>query len=141
VGDRFVLEEMLRTGAVLGGEQSGHIIFSDYATTGDGILTAVKLLSMAAEAGEALDRFVDVMRRFPQVLVNVEVANRDGLDDAAGVWAAVRDAEHALGDRGRVLVRASGTEQLVRVMVEAETTDEAESHAHAIAELVAAELR
>ena len=136
VGDRFVLETMIETGAVLGGEQSGHVIFREHATTGDGILTAVKLLSFAAEAGEPLDRFVDVMRRYPQVLLNVEVADRDRLDDATGVWDAVREAEAALGDGGRVLVRASGTEQLVRVMVEAETEDEAESHARAIADRV-----
>ena len=136
VGDRYVLEEMLRCGAVLGGEQSGHVIFSEHATTGDGILTAVKLLSLAAEAGEPLDRFVDVMRRFPQVLLNVEVRDRDALENAAGVWDAVAEAEAALGDRGRVLVRSSGTEQLVRVMVEAETTDEAETHARAIADRV-----
>jgi phosphoglucosamine mutase len=136
VGDRYVLEEMLRRGAVLGGEQSGHVIFSEHATTGDGILTAVKLLSMAADAGEPLDRFVNVMERFPQVLVNVEVEDRNGLDDAEDVWDAVRDAEAALGDRGRVLVRPSGTEQLVRVMVEAETEDEAERHARSIADRV-----
>ena len=136
VGDRFVLEEMLRRGAVLGGEQSGHVIFSDYATTGDGILTAVKLLSFAAEAGEPVDRFVAVMERFPQVLVNVDVRDRDGLDDADDVWEAVRGAEAALGDRGRVLVRPSGTEQLVWVMVEAETEDEAERHARSIADRV-----
>jgi phosphoglucosamine mutase len=136
VGDRYVLEEMLRRGAVLGGEQSGHVIFSEHATTGDGILTAVKLLSLAADAGEPLDRFVDVMERFPQVLVNVEVSDRDGLDDAEDVWDAVREAEAALGERGRVLVRPSGTEQLVRVMVEAETEDEAERHARSIVERV-----
>ena len=140
MGDRFVLEEMFRCGAVLGGEQSGHVIFSEHATTGDGILTAVKLLSLAAEAGEPLDRFVDVMRRFPQVLVNVEVEDRDGLGDAVEVWDAVRDAEAALGDRGRVLVRSSGTEQLVRVMVEAETTGEAEAHARSIADRVRSSL-
>jgi phosphoglucosamine mutase len=127
---------MLRRGAVLGGEQSGHVIFSEHATTGDGILTAVKLLSLAADAGEPLDRFVDVMERFPQVLVNVEVSDRDGLDDAEDVWDAVREAEAALGERGRVLVRPSGTEQLVRVMVEAETEDEAERHARSIVERV-----
>jgi phosphoglucosamine mutase len=140
VGDRFVLEEMLRCGAVIGGEQSGHVIFREHASTGDGILTAVELLSFAAEAGEPIDRFVDVMRRFPQVLVNVEVDDWDRLADADAVWESVREAEVALGDRGRVLVRASGTEQLVRVMVEAETPEEAESHARAIADRVRATL-
>ena len=91
---------------------------------------------MAADAGEPLDRFVDVMERFPQVLANVEVRDRDGLDDADDVLSAVRDAEAALGDRGRVLVRPSGTEQLVRVMVEAETEEDAELHARSIADAV-----
>jgi phosphoglucosamine mutase len=140
VGDRYVLEEMLRTGAVVGGEQSGHLIFREHATTGDGILTAVKLLSFAADAGKPLSSFVDVMRRYPQVLLNVEVEDRDGLDGATEVWEAVAAAEGALGDDGRILVRASGTEPLVRVMVEALSEDEAHGHAEAIAERVRATL-
>ena len=136
VGDRFVLEEMLRTGAVIGGEQSGHIIFREHASTGDGILTAVKLLTLARDAGKPLAQFVDVMRRYPQVLENVRVWNREGLEDATDVWDAVRAAEQAMGETGRVLVRASGTEPLVRVMVEAQTDEEARTHADAIAEAV-----
>jgi phosphoglucosamine mutase len=136
VGDRFVLEEMLRTGAMIGGEQSGHLIFREYATTGDGILTAVKLLSLARAAGSTLAEFVDVMQRFPQVLRNVRVGDRSGLEDARAVWEAVEAAEAALGERGRVLVRASGTEPLVRVMVEAETEEEARRHTDDIAERV-----
>jgi phosphoglucosamine mutase len=136
VGDRFVLEEMLRTGAVIGGEQSGHIIFREHASTGDGILTAVKLLTFARDAGKPLAQFVDVMRRYPQMLENVRVWNREGLEDATDVWDAVRAAEQAMGETGRVLVRASGTEPLVRVMVEAQTDEEARTHADAIAEAV-----
>jgi len=138
IGDRYVLEEMLRTGAELGGEQSGHVIFLRYATTGDGLLTALQFLGLARRSGVSVADLAGRMRRFPQVLVNIEVADREGLEGAAAVWDAVRRAEAALGERGRVLVRASGTEPLVRVMVEAPTEDEANRHAQAIADLVAA---
>jgi phosphoglucosamine mutase len=140
VGDRYVLEEMLERGATLGGEQSGHVIFREQATTGDGILTAVKLLSFARAAGESIAGFVGVMRRYPQVLLNVEVLDLGELDASRRVWEAVEAAERDLRDGGRVLVRASGTEPLVRVMVEAETQDEARSHAETIAERVRASL-
>jgi phosphoglucosamine mutase len=136
VGDRYVVEEMVRSGAVLGGEQSGHLIFADHATTGDGILTAVKFLSLAASRGRTVADLASYMRRYPQVLENVGGVDREGLDDAAPVWEAVDRAERILGPRGRVLVRASGTEPLVRVMVEAESEDEAARHAAAIAEEV-----
>jgi phosphoglucosamine mutase len=136
VGDRYVLEEMLRTGAFLGGEQSGHVIFRDHATTGDGLLTAVRFLSLAARRGVGIAEAASAMRRFPQVLENVEVAHKERLEDAAGVWEAVRAAEADLGERGRVLVRASGTEPLVRVMVEAESEEETRRHAAAIVEVV-----
>lgn len=136
VGDRYVAEEMLRTGASLGGEQSGHVIFADHATTGDGILTAVKFLSLAAAGGRTVADLASSMSRYPQVLENVDGVNRDGLDGAGDVWAAVEVAERELGRRGRVLVRASGTEPLIRVMVEAETELEAARHASAIADEV-----
>jgi phosphoglucosamine mutase len=140
VGDRYVLEEMLRTGAQLGGEQSGHVIFLKHATTGDGLLTALQFLGLAARSGTSVSELAMSMRRFPQVLVNVEVTDRDLLDRAAPVWDAVRSAEQALGDRGRVLVRPSGTEPLVRVMVEAPTQEEANRHAQAIARVVRSSL-
>ena len=127
---------MLRSGAVLGGEQSGHVIFLAEATTGDGLLTAVEFLTLAARRGCSVADLAAAMTRFPQVLVNVEVADRDGLDRAEAVWEAVREAEIALGDEGRVLVRASGTEPLVRVMVEAATAERADHHAEAIAHVV-----
>jgi phosphoglucosamine mutase len=133
VGDRYVLEEMQRTGAALGGEQSGHVIFADHATTGDGLLTAVRFLSTAARRGVGVRELAAVMRRFPQVLVNVPVSNRGGLEGAEPVWDAVRAAEAAMGDAGRVLVRSSGTEPLVRVMVEAETTEDAGRYAESVA--------
>lgn len=140
VGDRYVLEEMLKTGAVLGGEQSGHIIFADRATTGDGILTAIRFLSASVRTGVPVSGLAGLMRRYPQVLLNVEVADRDALEEAVEVWEAVGAAERELGDSGRVLVRASGTEPLVRVMVEAETEEIAAGHAAAIAQQVSTSL-
>jgi phosphoglucosamine mutase len=136
VGDRYVLEEMLRTGAVLGGEQSGHVIFRRHATTGDGLLTAVQFLTLAVRTGRRVSELGRCMTRFPQVLVNVEVGDPAVLDSADEVWLAVRGAEAALGDGGRVLVRPSGTEPVVRVMVEAMTEDEARAHAGAIVSAV-----
>jgi len=140
VGDRYVAEEMRRSGAGIGGEQSGHVIFADRATTGDGILTAVRFLSLAARRGVPVRELAGVMRRFPQVIVNVPVADRDGVLDSSGIQAAVADAERSLGDGGRVVVRASGTENLVRVMVEAEEEPAARAHAEAIAAVVGEQL-
>ena len=140
VGDRYVLEEMLSNGAMLGGEQSGHIIFRHHATTGDGLLTAVRFLSLAAARGVTVAELASAMCRFPQVLHNVQVAHKERLDDADAVWEAVRAAEAALQGSGRVLVRASGTEPLVRVMVEADSEEDARRHADALAEIVRAAL-
>ncbi len=133
VGDRYVLEEMLEEDVMLGGEQSGHLIFRDHATTGDGLLTAVRFLTLAAGSGRTVADLAGVMKRFPQVLENVLVRSIAELDGSVPVWEAVRSAENELADSGRVLVRASGTEPLVRVMVEAETEDVARRHAEAIA--------
>jgi phosphoglucosamine mutase len=140
VGDRYVLEAMMRTGAMLGGEQSGHVIFREHATTGDGILTAVRFLSLAARDHLSLAQLAARMRRFPQVLRNVKVSDREGLEGATEVWEAVSATERELGDAGRVLVRASGTEPLVRVMVEAESDAVAERHADLIALVVGSAL-
>ncbi|MDP9327824.1 MAG: phosphoglucosamine mutase [Actinomycetota bacterium] len=140
VGDRYVAEEMRRMGAMLGGEQSGHVIFAEQATTGDGLLTAVRFLSLAARRGVGLAALAGTMQRFPQVIVNVPAAGGRDLDAAPGIRGAVADAERALGDTGRVVVRASGTEPLVRVMVEAEDEAMARRHADAIARIVGAEL-
>ncbi len=137
VGDRYVLEEMIARGATLGGEQSGHVIFADHATTGDGILTAVKFLSLARRKGVTIAELATAMRRFPQVLENVRVGHKERLRDETEIGDAVREAEATLGDAGRVLVRASGTEPLVRVMVEAETERVARAVATALAEVVA----
>jgi phosphoglucosamine mutase len=140
VGDRYVLEQMQEHGAVLGGEQSGHVIFRRHATTGDGLITAVQFLSLAARDGVSVADLAGRMRRFPQVLRNVEVARKEALDEASEVWEAVRASEAELDGTGRVLVRASGTEPLVRVMVEAETEDVARGHADAIAERIRSSL-
>ncbi|MGH9279136.1 MAG: phosphoglucosamine mutase [Acidimicrobiales bacterium] len=128
VGDRNVLEALEKGGWVLGGEQSGHVIFRDLATTGDGLLTGVQLLDVMARTGRPLADLAAVMIRLPQVLHNVRVARRE-LDGAADLWAEVRAVEEQLGAGGRVLIRPSGTEALLRVMVEAPSADEAEAAA------------
>ena len=138
VGDRYVLEEMEQGGFVLGGEQSGHVIFRRFATTGDGLLTAVRFLSLGALIGASVGDLAAVMRRYPQVMRNVRVGDRDAVVSSDIVARAVATAEEALGNGGRVLLRPSGTEPLVRVMVEAETSEAAAAHADAIATAVAA---
>lgn len=140
VGDRYVMEAMLHEGAVLGGEQSGHVIQLDRARTGDGLRTAVRLLDVVKASGRTLSELrSEALVEFPQVLENVRVRSKD-LDGADQVWEAVRAAERELGDEGRVLVRASGTEPVVRVMVEAPTMSMARHVTGRLAEVVAAEL-
>ena len=121
---------------MLGGEQSGHVIFREFATTGDGLITAARFLSLAARRGVSVRETAAAMRRYPQVLLNIGVRDKHELEQAGPVWDAVREAESALDGSGRVLVRSSGTEDLVRVMVEAETEDLAQRHADAIAATV-----
>jgi phosphoglucosamine mutase len=140
VGDRYVLEEMRLDGFTLGGEQSGHIIMSDFASTGDGILSALHVAARMASTGSGLGELAAVMRRLPQVLVNVPDVDRDRADSDPTVAEAVRNVADELGDRGRVLLRPSGTEPLVRVMVEAESADEAQAYAHRLADVVKAQL-
>jgi phosphoglucosamine mutase len=136
VGDRYVLEEMRAGAFTLGGEQSGHVIMSDYATTGDGTLTALHVVAQMAGTGRSLADLAGVMQRMPQVLVNVPDVDKLRADRDPAVLAAVRDAEAELGDRGRVLLRPSGTESLVRVMVEAESEADARSIAERLADVV-----
>jgi phosphoglucosamine mutase len=136
VGDRYVLEEMVRTGAAIGGEQSGHVIFREHASTGDGLLTAIRILSLARKQGATLRDLTSAMVRYPQVLENVRASDARAAANAPAVVEAARAAEASLGARGRVLVRASGTEPVVRVMVEAETEDDARRHAEAVARAV-----
>ena len=138
VGDRYVLAELHASGLSLGGEQSGHVVFPDEATTGDGLLTALHLLARMAVTGQPLAKLAAVVRRLPQVLLNVPVADRSRTAAAAAVLAAVQDAERELGDDGRVLLRPSGTEQIVRVMVEARTEQIAAAVAGRLAAVVAA---
>jgi len=126
VGDRYVLERMRELGASLGGEQSGHVVFLDHATTGDGLATAVQVVNVMMETGKRLSELAAPIERYPQVLKNVRVTSREAVGSNAAVQAAVGEAERRLGSRGRVLVRPSGTEPLVRVMVEAEDAGEAE---------------
>ncbi len=136
VGDRYVLEEMQRTGYRLGGEQSGHLISAEHATTGDGVLSAVLLLAAMSRQGRTLAELAAIMTRLPQVLVNVRGVDKDQLEGATAVWDAVAAHEEALGDAGRVLLRKSGTEPIVRVMVEATSDAEAHERAEALADVV-----
>lgn len=136
VGDRYVLEDMNEGGYSLGGEQSGHVIMSRYATTGDGLLTGLHLVSEMARQKKSMAELASIMTVYPQELVNVRGVDRTRVKDDEGVTAAVRAAEEQLGDTGRVLLRASGTEQLVRVMVEAADADTARSLADSLAEVV-----
>jgi phosphoglucosamine mutase len=135
VGDRYVLQSMLEKGSVLGGEQSGHLIFLERHTTGDGILTALQLLGVIARTQTDLSTLAKRIPKFPQVLENVRVPSKDGLLDAAAVEDAIRSAEDELGDSGRVLVRPSGTEPVIRVMAEAASQEAAKN---AVASVVAA---
>jgi phosphoglucosamine mutase len=138
VGDRYVLEALRSRGLSLGGEQSGHLVFLDWATTGDGLLTGLALLSRMSATGASLAELASVVRRLPQTLVNVPVTDRLAVVESDDVARAVNDVEAELGDSGRVLLRPSGTEQLVRVMVEAPTQEQADSAAARLAEVVAA---
>jgi phosphoglucosamine mutase len=140
VGDRYVLDEMRAMGVALGGEQSGHVIFLEHNTTGDGLVTALQLTSVMHRTGKPLSELRAVMRRYPQVLVNVPVADRAKLATSAAVLDAVAAAEASLGDRGRVLVRASGTEPVVRVMAEASEEAEAQAVVDRLVDVVRTEL-
>jgi phosphoglucosamine mutase len=133
VGDRYVVEEMVRGGYNLGGEQSGHVVFLDHNTTGDGLITCLALLAVLVEKGRPLSELRRVMRRFPQVLVNVRVAARRDVASVPALGEAIRAAETALGERGRVLVRYSGTEPLLRIMIEGERESQIRSLADGIA--------
>nr|PZN71852.1 MAG: phosphoglucosamine mutase [Bacillota bacterium] len=141
VGDRYVLEEMLKGGYGLGGEQSGHVIFGALATTGDGILTAVQLLSILARAKQPLSALAGRMQRLPQWLENVRVGRKEGWEENPAIREAIARAEAELAGEGRVLVRASGTEPLIRVMLEGPDMARIRQLAGAIAEVIRAELQ
>jgi phosphoglucosamine mutase len=138
VGDRYVLEALRAGGLSLGGEQSGHLVFLEHATTGDGVLTGLALLSRMRATGASLAELTSVVQRLPQILINVPVTDRLAVAESDVVAEAVNAVEEELGDSGRVLLRPSGTEQLVRVMVEAPTQEQADEVAHRLAEVVAA---
>ncbi len=140
VGDRYVLEDMQRLGATLGGEDSGHVIFLDLHTTGDGILTALQLIAAMVHAGKPLSELAAQMDVFPQKLINVDVKSKPALESIPEITAAIRQAEEQLKDEGRVLVRYSGTQNMCRVMVEGPTTEATERHCRAIADVVQAVL-
>lgn len=136
VGDRYVLEAMREHGAVLGGEQSGHIIFGKRNTTGDGLVSALELLGVIAASGKTAKELMEVMEKFPQALVNVRVTDRALYEGNEAIAAAEAAAEEELGEEGRLLVRASGTEPLIRVMVEAHTQEQADAIANRVADVV-----
>jgi phosphoglucosamine mutase len=140
VGDKYVLEEMLRRGATLGGEQSGHVIFLRHATTGDGLLTALRVLEIVEDSGKTLDALIDEIKTFPQKLVNVRVKNKRPLSELLSVQAEIQAAENAFAGSGRVVVRFSGTEPLARVMIEAKTNEEVDTWTSRIADAIRAEL-
>ena len=140
VGDKYVLEQMLATGASLGGEQSGHILFSGRSTTGDGLLTALLILDIVHRSGKSLAELAADLKTFPQVIVNVKVRERKPLDQIASVAETIAAAEQDLAGTGRVVVRYSGTEALARVMIEAEDQAKMTRHAEAIAQAIRTEL-
>jgi phosphoglucosamine mutase len=140
VGDKYVLEEMLRQDAVLGGEQSGHVIFREYATTGDGLLTALRVLEISQASGNDLDQLAAGLEVYPQLTVNVRVKHKKPLEKLDAVNREIRAVEAAFGDAGRVLVRFSGTEPLARVMVEGPDPARVKEHAHRIADAIRSEL-
>lgn len=142
VGDRYVLEEMLKSGYNIGGEQSGHIIFLDYATTGDGQLTAVQLIELLARSGKTLSALTADIPDYPQLLKNIRITEdkRGMWDKSADILAAIDEAKKTLGENGRILVRESGTEPLVRVMIEGKDADEIEKQTNAICAAVEAAL-
>jgi phosphoglucosamine mutase len=136
VGDRFVLEEMLSRGAIIGGEDSGHLIFLQHHTTGDGLITALQVLAAMKKEGKPLSALASIMTVFPQMLINLDVKRKPEIETVPEIMAAIKKAEEALGDKGRVLVRYSGTQNMCRVMVEGPTKKETETHCRQIADVV-----
>ena len=136
VGDRYVLEDMQRLGGVLGGEESGHVIFLDHHTTGDGILSAMQLLAAMLKADKPLSEMAKLMDVFPQKLINVDVKSKPDIQTVPQIVEAIKQVESELKDEGRVLVRYSGTELVARVMVEGEDEGTVNEHAEAIADAI-----
>ena len=139
VGDRYVLEAMLNEGLNLGGEQSGHIIFSDYSATGDGLLTSLKLALALKKSNKKMSELANVMEIFPQILVNVKVKTKEGFKENKNIQDIIKEKEKQLGEKGRILVRPSGTEPLIRVMGEGPCVVELEKIVNSIAEVICKE--
>ena len=136
VGDRFVLEEMLARGAIIGGEDSGHLIFLQHHTTGDGLITALQVLAAMKKEDKPLSKLASIMTVFPQMLINIDVKRKPEIETVPEIMAVIKQAEKTLGDKGRVLVRYSGTQNMCRVMVEGPTKKETETHCRRIADVV-----
>jgi phosphoglucosamine mutase len=136
VGDRYVLKEMLAKGAVIGGEDSGHIIFLQHHTTGDGLITALQVLAAMKKEGKPLSELASIMTVFPQILINLDVKKKPAIETVPEIMAAIKQVEEKLGNKGRVLVRYSGTQNMCRVMVEGPTKKETESYCRQIADVV-----
>ena len=136
VGDRYVLENMLKNGYKIGGEQSGHIIFTDYSTTGDGLITALQVLSSLKRSGRKASDLTALMTTYPQLLVNVKVATKEGWETNEAIKEAIAEGDKELGENGRILVRPSGTEPLIRVMAEGPDQAQLDRICHAIADVV-----
>lgn len=136
VGDKYVYENMTKNGHIIGGEDSGHIIFSKYATTGDGLLTAIKVMEVMIAKKVTLSELTKGFVKYPQLLVNVKVTSKKEVNEDPDVQAEVKKVADALGDTGRILVRESGTEPLIRVMVEAKTDEECENYVYQVVNLI-----
>jgi phosphoglucosamine mutase len=136
VGDRYVLEDMVRLGAIIGGEEAGHMIFLEHHTTGDGIITAIQLIAAMAETGKPLSELSKMMEIYPQKLINVDVKSKPDISSLPKVMEVIKQVESELGDNGRVLVRYSGTQNMCRVMVEGPTHELTEKYCKQIAEVI-----
>ena len=136
VGDRYVLEEMQAKGSIIGGEDSGHIIFLDHHTTGDGIITALQVLAAMKKAQKPLSELAQVMKVFPQKLINIDVKSKPELSTIPEINQVIESVEEQLGDKGRVLVRYSGTQNMCRVMVEGPTDEETEKYCRQIVDVI-----
>ncbi|WP_269148090.1 hypothetical protein [Turicibacter sanguinis] len=141
VGDRYVLEEMLKNGYNFGGEQSGHLIFLDYGTTGDGMLSAVQLANIVVEKGQTLADLAKEMPKYPQLLKNIRVEDKNAMMSNEAILAVIAEVEAEMNGKGRVLVRPSGTEPLVRVMVEAQTEELCKAYVERILAVVEVEMK
>ena len=136
VGDRFVLEEMLARGAIIGGEDSGHLIFLQHHTTGDGLITALQVLAAMKKEGKPISEMARIMTVFPQMLINIDVKRRPAIETVPEIMAAIKQVEEKLSDKGRILVRYSGTQNMCRVMVEGPTKEETQTYCRQIADVV-----